>query len=211
MNYLDLVNNVLKRIREDTVSTVNQTDYSALIGALVNDAKTSVEQAWNWSHLRNTIVVTTSSGTSEYSLVGSGDDSYELLFRDTTNSYNLMYQAKNWVDSQPSSSGNPRYFSYSGIDSNGDTKVTLYPTPSSTLVLNYNGVFRQSPLSADSDVIKVPWQPVMHLAVALAVRERGETGGTSAPEYFAIADKYISDYIAIDAIKHPEEMLYSVV
>lgn len=211
MNYLTLVNNVLKRLREDTVTTVNSNTYSSLIGSIVNDAKTSIESSWDWSHLRSTIVVTTVSGTAEYSLVGSGDRMNLLLFRDVTTGNNLMYQAKNWMDSQVAMSGTPRYFTYSGIDSNGDTKVTLYPTPDAVYTLNFNGVFRQEDLSGDSDIILIPWQPVMHLAIAFAARERGETGGTSAQEYFSIADRYIADAVAIDATKHPEEMIYSVV
>jgi hypothetical protein len=46
------------------------------------------------------------------------------------------------------------------------------------------------------------------MAVALLARERGETGGTSAPEYFGIADKFLSDAIALDAQKHPEETIW---
>ena len=45
------------------------------------------------------------------------------------------------------------------------------------------------------------------MAVALLARER-ETGGTSTPEYFAIADRYLSDAIAMDAQKHPEETIF---
>ena len=52
---------------------------------------------------------------------------------------------------------------------------------------------------------------MLHLAVALAARERGETGGTSTAEYFAIADKYLADAIAIDASKHPEEVIFYTV
>ena len=50
--------------------------------------------------------------------------------------------------------------------------------------------------------------PVMHLAVAFATRERGETGGTSAAEYFSMANKYLSDAIAMDAARHPEETIF---
>jgi hypothetical protein len=53
--------------------------------------------------------------------------------------------------------------------------------------------------------------PVVHLTVALLARERGETGGTSAAEYFAVADRFLSDAIAIDAAKHPEEMVFRTV
>jgi hypothetical protein len=46
MTYLQLVNKVLTRLREDTVSTVSQNTYSALVGEFVNDAKRLVEDAW---------------------------------------------------------------------------------------------------------------------------------------------------------------------
>ena len=48
MTYIDLVNGVLRRLRETTVSTVSSNTYSALIGDLINDAKNLVEGAWDW-------------------------------------------------------------------------------------------------------------------------------------------------------------------
>jgi hypothetical protein len=72
-------------------------------------------------------------------------------------------------------------------------------------------VKRQADLSANDDSLLVPSQPVIHLAVALLARERGETGGTSTAEYFQIADKFLSDAIAIDAAKHPEEMYFRTI
>ena len=54
-------------------------------------------------------------------------------------------------------------------------------------------------LSADSDTLAIPSGPVLHMAITLLSRERGETGGTSTAEYFAIADKHLSDAIALDA------------
>ena len=39
MTYLQLVNSVLRRLRENEVDTVAETSYSALIGDFVNDAK----------------------------------------------------------------------------------------------------------------------------------------------------------------------------
>ena len=46
MTYLDLVNNVLRRLRETEVSTVAANSYSKLVGDLINDAKDLVENAW---------------------------------------------------------------------------------------------------------------------------------------------------------------------
>ena len=37
--YLDIVNNVMKRLREPTVTSVNDNKYSSLIAVLVNDSK----------------------------------------------------------------------------------------------------------------------------------------------------------------------------
>lgn len=215
MNYLTLVNNVLRRMREDQVDSVSETTYSSLIGDLVNDAKTSNEHAWDWSALRDSKTVTTIAGTNEYTLTGAGEDFKFLYFLDATNKSNIIYQSKEWIDVQNNVDtplqGRPNYFSYTTTDSNGDMKVILYPTPDATYTLSFKGVFRQALLSGNTDVIKIPWIPVMHLALAFAVRERGETGGPNAAEYFAIADKYLSDAISLDAEKHPEEMIYRTV
>ena len=51
MTYLELVNNVLRRLRETEVTTVQSTSYSKLIGDIVNDAKRLVEDAWDWKVL----------------------------------------------------------------------------------------------------------------------------------------------------------------
>ena len=71
MTYLNLVNNVLRRLREDTVSTVSNDTYSTMVGDFVNDAKEMVESAWDWSALRTTsgspLTITTSAGDFTYS------------------------------------------------------------------------------------------------------------------------------------------------
>ena len=54
MTYLEAVNKVLRRLRENTVSSVDETIYSRLIGEFVNDANHMVEDAWDWSNLRET-------------------------------------------------------------------------------------------------------------------------------------------------------------
>ena len=69
-------------------------------------------------------------------------------------------------------------------------------------------VKRNVALTADAGVLAVPSSPVIHMAIALLARERGETGGTSTAEYFAIADKHLSDAIVLDAQKHPEETIF---
>jgi hypothetical protein len=100
------------------------------------------------------------------------------------------------------------YYTYNGVDTNGDTLIDVYPKPDGVYSLRFNCALRNGDLSADTDTIKIPSMPVVHLAVAFASRERGETGGTSSAEYFSMANKYLSDAIAMDAARHPEETIF---
>lgn len=59
MTYLDLVNNVLRRMREEEVSTVSESTYSKMVGDFVNDSKKLVETSWDWSALRTTLTIET--------------------------------------------------------------------------------------------------------------------------------------------------------
>lgn len=212
MTYLNLVNNVLRRLREDEVTSVSSNTYSKMAGDFVNDAKKLVEDAWDWSALRTTLTLTTTSGIFNYVLTGSQNKIKVLdVINDTSNSF-MEYQTSHWFNdkylNQDPVSGSPEYYTYNGVNSSGDTQVDIYPKPDGVYSIRFNCVLRNDDLSADDDVLFIPSQPVIHLAVALLARERGETGGTSAPEYFGIADKYLSDAIALDAQKHPEEVIW---
>ena len=212
MTYLNLVNNVLRRLREDTVSTVTNDTYSTMVGDFVNDAKELVETAWDWSALRTTLTITTAADDYTYSLTGSGDKGKVFRVINDTSNLEMQYQTQNWFDNQffiqNTASGAPEYFTYNGVDASGDTQIDVYPKPDGVYSLKVKMVNRNVPLSDDSDTLAIPSQPVIHMAVALLARERGETGGTSTPEYFAIADRYLSDAIALDAQRHPEETIF---
>ena len=212
MTYLNLVNNVLRRMREDEVTAVTQSTYSKMVGDFVNDAKKLVEDAWDWSALRTTMTVTTSADVFNYVLVGSQNKIKVLHAYNDTDNWELQYQTPIWFDDkymkQEPQSGSPQYYVFNGVDTNGDTQIDIYPKPDAAYVLRFNSILRNDDLSLDADELLIPSQPVIHLAIALLARERGETGGTSAPEYFGIADKYLSDAIALDAQKHPEETIW---
>jgi len=47
MTYLEMINSILRRLRERTVSTANESTYSALIGQFINDAKNEIEETWD--------------------------------------------------------------------------------------------------------------------------------------------------------------------
>lgn len=215
MTYLELVNKVLIRLREDTVSTVNQTPYSKLVGEFVNDAKRVMEDAWDWSALRTTLTVTTSADIFNYNLTGSGNRATIIdVINDTSNNF-IIYKDAHWfnntfLNTDPAV-GSPFYYTFNGINANGDTAVDVYPIPNGVYDLRFNVVLRTPELSSDTDEVNIPTLPIIHLAVASATSERGEAGTRSAPELFAIAQQMMGDAIALDAAKHPEETIYAVV
>lgn len=215
MTYLNLMNAVLRRLREEEVTAVTNTTYAKMVGDFINDAKTLVSQATDWSALRETITITTAASDNTYSLTNSGDNVKVMsVLNDTQNCF-MEYQTKDWFNDSlyiaESVEGAPKYFTYNGLDSNGDTQLLVGPTPDGVYSLRFDVVKRQGDLTANTDKLLIPSQPVIHLAVALLARERGETGGTSTAEYFTIANQYLSDAVAIDAAKHPEEMVFRTV
>ena len=208
MTYLQLVNKVLVRLRENEVTTVGENSYSKLIGEYVNDAKRSVENAWDWTGLRNTLTVDTQANVFNYVLTDTDNTIKILDVTNDSNNFFLQYRASQWFDnafldfaSVPK--GTSQYYSINGI--NG---VDLYPIPDKAYTLRFNVVLRTTDFTNDTDPLNIPFTPVVRLATALAARERGETGGTSAAELFALADASMADAIAMDAALHPEETIW---
>ena len=215
MTYLNLINNVLRRLREEETTSVTSTTYVKMVGDFVNDAKTLVGQAADWSALRETLTISTTASDNTYSLTGGGDNVKVMsMLNDTQNCF-MTYQTKDWFNDalyiSNAVEGAPKYFTYNGLDGNGDTQILLGPTPDGVYSIRVDLVKRQADLTANTDSLLIPAQPVIHLAVALLARERGETGGTSTAEYFQVANQYLADAIAIDAAKHPEEMVFRTV
>jgi hypothetical protein len=209
------MNNVLRRLREEETTSVTSTTYVKMVSDFINDAKNIVEESTDWSALRETIVITTTASDNTYSLTGCGDNVKVMsVINDTQNCF-MEYQTKDYFNDQlyisSAAEGTPKYYTFNGLDTNGDTQVLVGPTPDGVYSLRFDVIKRQADLSANTDSLLVPAMPVIHYAVALLARERGETGGTSVAEYFQIADQFLSDAIAIDAAKHPEEMVFRTI
>ena len=165
--------------------------------------------------MRETITISTTASDNTYSLTGGSDNVKVMCVVNDTSNLFMDYQTKDWFNEQlyisSAAEGDPRYYTYNGLDASGDTQVLVGPTPDGVYSLRFDVIKRQADLSSNTDTLLVPSMPVVHLAVALLARERGETGGTSVAEYFQIANKFLSDAIAIDAAKHPEEMVFRTI
>ena len=55
----------------------------------------------------------------------------------------------------------------------------------------------------------MPSAAVVQFAQALAIEERGETGGTSSNSMMAMAKSTLSDAIAMDAARFPSETIWT--
>ena len=208
MTYLELINDVLVRLRETTVSTNSETSYSALIGKFVNDAKRQVEDAYAWNVLGTTVTLSTTSGTYSYALTGAGQ---KFQVQDVINvtgnvgMKNIDFTTMNrYQNFSTPVSGIPAYYAFDGVDSSNDTKVTLYPRPDGVYSIPFSLTVPQATLSADATVVKVPDTLVAQNAYARALVERGEDGGLTSSEAYALYKTMLSDYIALEGTRYPE-------
>ena len=214
MTYLQLVNAVLRKLREDQVTTVAESDYAQLIGDLINDAKQLVEDSWDWTALRDSHTITTAAGTHTYSLTDFSPRSKILYIHNETDNHKLRQESLQRI--RELELGDPNnnsvvYYSLSGTDANGDLQVRLWQTPDDTYTLTAYGVKRPPALENDSDELVVPSQPVVQWAYSYALRERGETGGDSGAEQAIFAKNDLATAIALDANHHPEELIWTTV
>lgn len=210
MTYLEIVNRVLRRLRESEVGSVNENTYSTLIGDLVNTIKNEVENSYNWSVLRQTLSTSTTENVFNYTLVGSGTRFKVLDVVNDTSNWFMDERSSSWFNQQfllatPQKAA-PMYYNYNGVDSNGDTQIDVYPIPDGAYDVRFNIILPQADLSSDTDIIKVNAQLVIEGTLSRAISERGSDGGNQDQEM-----RYrnmLADLIAIEANNRPDEITW---
>ena len=98
----------------------------------------------------------------------------------------------------------PTQFAFDGVDGSYDSKVSLYPVPDTVYTVKFMLTIPQATLSSDSTVVKVPDVLVSQNAYARALVERGEDGGLSSSEAYNLYRAMLSDYIALEGTRYPE-------
>lgn len=207
--YLQAVNSVLRRLRENEVSTISETAYSKMIGELVNDAKSSVEAAYGWNALSETLTATTTVNVFSYVLTGSGVRFRVInVINDTSDTFlrlaPVSYMTQQFLPTSPQK-GAPQYYNFNGQDANGDTLVDVFPIPDTAYTLRFNVILPQDTLTSDNTLIKVPADIVILNAYARAVVERGEDGGLASSEAYALARNLMADYISLESNRYLED------
>jgi hypothetical protein len=221
MEYLELVNKVMLRLRENKVAgNVLQSDsaessYARLIGEFVNEAKAQVEAAWDWSALRSTLTLTTSADVFNYELNGTQNNFKVLDVLNDTSNFNMEYRDAEWFNQQFLTTtpqvGAPYYYNFNGVSTDGDTQVDIYPVPDGVYSLRFNVTLRNAPLVNDNDKLLIPSRAIILLATAMAIEERGEDGGQQSINAYAAAQSALADDIALDAARHPEDTVWYTV
>lgn len=221
MTFLEAINAVLRRLREDEVTGSGDTAYSKLIGDFVNQAIYDCERAWDWNSLKEVATVTVVATIDTYPLIALADiGGLNILsaINDTKNWTLRTIPAElqhkyDYLDS--AQSGSPYYYSYQGYTSGANT-VKFYPTPDALETMRFL-VVKYSPErdldgSDDTETINIPTLPVILNAYARAVSERGEDGGIGINEANREAASALADAIGVDAAQnHPCEVVWNAI
>jgi hypothetical protein len=236
MTYVELVNEVLTRLREDTVTSVTENDYSALIGKFVNDAKRVVEDAWSWSQLiRTASIAYTQGATTFYDLEDYEPDPDDGQFNERARIYRdpqsgrpvvyvstddkerevsivptTHYKARRLADANNSSQGTVQSIIVSTNPSaaSGKSKLRFYldQIPDANETLLIYLVNPQNALSSNAEVLIAPSDPVVQLAYLYCLYERGEELGEMLNLTASKAEMALAD-----AIMHDSSMTTDVV
>lgn len=205
MTYLEIVNEVLRRLREDTVTSVTNTDYSRLIGAFVKQSYMDCANAYDWPEFDETVDsnITASATSFTISSGDSGEGIYNIhSIYNVTDECFMKAVNYRWLRDKLSvddDQNKPVYYAYGGEKTDSTTTIHIYPASDSSYTLRTS--FNRKPdvnnSFENSTVIKLPEMPIILKAYALAVSERGEDGGIGYAEADMMARESLSDAIAL--------------
>ena len=210
MTFRGLINEVLIRLREDTISSdwsgdINDSTtvsaYEKVIGALVNDAKRYVEQRHDWLVLRQTVDISTVASTKNYNL-SSGQEIKIIDVINNTTGTQLSQVSRAYLNSimyPTDPTGEPLYYGFNGVDASKNLKVDLSPIPINAETLSFDIIKYQDDLTEAATVISVPEKPVVLGAWAMAIAERGEDGGTQSSLMASEALEALKQAIMVDS------------
>ena len=210
MTYRELINEVLIRLREDTILTdwsgnINDSttvsEYQKVVGAMINDSKRAIENYHDWLVLRETVNISTVNGTKNYSL-SSGQEFKVVDVINNTTGTQLVQVSRSYLNRQKyptDPTGEPLYYGFNGADASNNLKIDLSPIPDASETISFDIVKAQDELKTAATVLKVPTKPVILAAWARAIAERGEDGGTQSSIAAEEAGEALKQAIILDS------------
>ena len=217
---LNIVNDVLRRLREDEVSSVATSDYSTLIAMFLNDAKEDLEDEWFWSVNEISIDTTiTSDGIRTYDLTSTTDRSFLIRQVDdnTPHAYDVttnengqlmdiplkrLQQIRDTFKGTVPDIAVPREFAITPDSDGRGYTLTLAQGSTSTRTWRTYWYSPQAELAldgtADSTNIILPERPMFLRTLYYALNERGEEMGEPGGVAERRSDKAAAAAMEID-------------
>jgi hypothetical protein len=222
MTYREIINSVLRRLREDTIDSdwsgdligsTGPTDYQVMIGDFVNEVKREVEDAWDWTSLRRTETVATVSGTRTYNLPSTTQRTRIISVQEQGKGGNLSLVPYDWIKRMryPTEvSSIPSHFSIVGTSS-GLLTTQLYPKADAVYSVDFHLIDPQDNLTAATTALIAPEYPIILGVWARAIAERGEDGGALSDMAQLQYSQALADSISQDAGRHTSEVTWNAV
>jgi len=197
---LQIVNRVLRRLREDPVTSVADSEYAQVLGEFVNDILREAQDVHQWTACRDEVSTATVASTSEYDLSASINDNSDLLWvmLDDSGMKRIPFDEARQLQLQNPSAATGEPFAF-GIE---NMTMRLYPIPDDVYTVTSKWYVPQYDLEVDgtddNTEIKIPERPVYLGALVLALNERGEElgepGGIAERRYNnALGDAILRD------------------
>lgn len=214
MTVLQIVNRILRRLREDTVQTLTENPYSTLITEFVADVHEELLQH-EWSSMQHTVEVPVDAlqRTLDLSRLEVDGGDVEAGSRlPTTNS--ILYWAKVFDDNADTEgcdliertpeeledryqqdrdyvAQDPLYIAFRNHPDRDGVEAILWPPPATSRHIRIRMWTPEAPIDADADdarTLLVPSRPLQLGALYLALNERGEElgepGGVAERRYY---------------------------
>jgi len=236
--FLQAVNKVMRNTRNDQVGSVSSSEFALMVGQYINKAKDKVEDAWSWRQNIVELQFNTVASQQTYFLDAVGttpvistsvagrfctdraylarDTHYNAQVFDITSGvtpYRLKELTRENQVTQSRILGTtggisvPVAFSYTR--EGGRETFTLADLPVAGRTISARFHIPQDDLNADSDIIVVPWRPIVTMTTAMLYAERGEELGPSPINWTqyaedelarAIANEIESDYLVMEPV-----------
>ena len=148
MTFLEAINQVMVRLREDEVEAWDGSDYSKLIGRLVNEAKAEVEDAHEWNCLKDQFDASVVADDTTVSFTGTSQRTRIVQVFNQTETTRMQRVDRDriiyWRNIGSSTSGVPYWFSQHGYTTSSELELIIYPDADGSYTIRLDSLHNHS-------------------------------------------------------------------
>ncbi len=200
---LVIVNKVMRKLRESKITTIDGDDYAELITDFLTETKREIEDAWDWTVLKGTVLLDTVVGTYRYKLSNVYERSEIHDVYNQTHDVYLQFNpsvVKEGLKLSSPTTGTPCYYDIVGYN-DSEMLIDVFPVPDVADVRLYvNGKYVQGDLgyTVPDELITTNTMANVLGTYAKAIQERGEDDGEAVTKAEAAYHRALSDAVAMD-------------